>query len=414
MTATQQEAAPLGARSGSHGWTCPFCPLLCDDLQPDPAAPAVPASDCPLASRQLSAHCGAALPSPRVDGRDVSLDEAIEAAAGILAASRQPLMAGLGADVAGARALFRLAAATGAICDAAGGEALSQALRAQQDRGGFTLTLGEIRERADLVLFVGSWPLERAPRLLARMTRGRSDPPALVVLGADAELDGVEAILPGVALADSLPMLAALVSRRHLRQPNPELQILAERLRGARYPVLVWEPGQLGAHAALLIELAQRIVATLNESGRAAGFPLAGGNGVASANQVFTWLGGLPLRTRVGADGLRHEPLRHDAARLLAAGEVDAMLWANPFDGPRPPQTSIPRVVLGPPGLLEQLGDESGTVYIPVATPGLQHGGHLFRTDGVVLMPVFALRADGLPSIAELAGRLASELEGRA
>ena len=413
MTAAQQ-ATPRQAPSGGHGWTCPFCPLLCDDLQPDPLAPELQTPPCLRAGRQLQAHGSAAPTSPRANGRDSTLAEAIEAAAEIISGCGQLLMAGLGADVAGARALFRLAAATGAICDAAGGEALSQALRAQQDRGAFSATIGEVRERADLLVFVGSWPLERAPRLLDRMIGGRADPPALLALGANAPDGRVEAVLPQQATADSLQMLSALVSRRRLPQPVAELQRLADRLHAARYPVLVWEPAQLGDHGALQIELIRRIIVSLNESGRAAGFPLAGGHGVASANQVFTWLGGLPLRTRLAADGLRHEPLRYSAERLLAGREVDAMLWVNPFDGPRPPQAPIPRIVLGPPALRARLGDETRTVYIPVATPGLQHGGHLFRTDGVVLMPLFALREDALPGVAELTGRLQRAVDGGA
>ena len=77
---------------------------------------------------------------PTVDGQATTLDAALAAAAQLLAASRQPLFAGLGTDVAGARALYPLACATGAICDAAGGAALMHGLRALQDRGQFTTT----------------------------------------------------------------------------------------------------------------------------------------------------------------------------------------------------------------------------------------------------------------------------------
>ena len=34
-------------------------------------------------------------------------------------------------------------------------------------------------------------------------------------------------------------------------------------------------------------------------------------------------------------------------------------------------------------------GDETDAVVIPVASPGVQHGGHLFRTDTVVLRAFF-------------------------
>ncbi|MCB1908614.1 MAG: formylmethanofuran dehydrogenase [Rhodocyclaceae bacterium] len=392
-------------------WTCPFCALLCDDLQPDRASASLPAAECPLASGRLAALGGRVAGSARVDGSEVATDQAIARAAARLAASRQPLIAGLAGDVAANRAVFRLAAATGAICDAAGGEALTQGLRAQQDRGGFTATIAEVRERADLVLFVGSWPAARAPRLLARFTRGREHRPALVALGVEPGEAGVEVVLPSVALADSLPMLAALVAGRRLRRPNPELQTLAERLRAARYAVLVWEAGQLGSHAALLVEQIQRLVVTLNRTSRAAGFPLAGGAGTVTANQVFMWLGGLPLRSRIAPDGLRHEPLRYAAGQVLATQAADLLLWLDPFPGEPPPATDLPRIVIGDPVLAATLGDESRTVFVPVAMPGVDHRGHLFRTDGVVLMPLHALRSTALPTLAAVVQGIAGALE---
>ena len=224
---------------------------------------------------------------PRIRGLPASLDDAIDAARSRLAASRQPLLGGMGVDVAGARSLYRLAHRQGAIADAAAGDALTQALRAQQDRGGFTTTLAEVRERADLVVFVGSWAAQRAPELLARMVMGRDDDaPALVALGTEAPVEvagpvgrllPVAQVAPTADLFASLATLAALVAGRAVRLPDADLVHLAERLQAARYAVLVWEPGQLGPHAGLLIERAQQLIGLLNARGRAAGFPVGGG-----------------------------------------------------------------------------------------------------------------------------------------
>ena len=115
-------------------WTCPFCPLLCDDLAVAAPGPAgslgLSGGECPLAQAALSGFT--ATPStaqPSVDGRTCDLETAVAAAAHILAGSRQPLFGGLGTDVAGARALYRLACETGAICGAARGSELMQGQR---------------------------------------------------------------------------------------------------------------------------------------------------------------------------------------------------------------------------------------------------------------------------------------------
>src|SRR5437660_136372 len=96
-------------------WTCPFCPLLCDEFALDTAAP-VPAllgSECPRARAALAQHARRpAATSACVDGQAATVAEAIAEAARRLASWRQPLFGGLGTDIAGARALYRLAART--------------------------------------------------------------------------------------------------------------------------------------------------------------------------------------------------------------------------------------------------------------------------------------------------------------
>ena len=400
-------------------WTCPFCPLLCDHFQALPDAHGVPelhGSDCGVARAGLAA-CGVpANASPRVSGQACSLDRAVQAAARHLTAARQPLMGGLGTDVAGARALYGLARATGAITDPAAGRALAQVLRAQQDRGGYTTTLAEVRERADLIVLVGSWAPERVPELLPRALAGRDDsPPALVALGCEAPAD-VAGVPVGTVhaprdLFHTLAELTALVAGRAVRDPEATLAVLAGQLKSARYSVLVWEPAQLGPHAGLVIERLQQLIGLLNAKGRAAGFPLGGGDGAATVNQVFTWLSGLPLRSRRGPLGPEHEPLRFDAATLAARHEVDTLLWVSSFRAAEVPALANGwRIVLGLPALAQQLGDESRTIFIPVATPGVHTGGHLCRADGVVMLPLHAAMKTDLPLLGDVVRQIQQAL----
>jgi formylmethanofuran dehydrogenase subunit B len=65
----------------------------------------------------------------------------------------------------------------------------------------------------------------------------------------------------------------------------------------------------------------------------------------------------------------------------------------------------LPLVVLGHPAQATACA-QPGAVFIPVATPGIGVDGHVFRTDGTVLMPLRALRPDTLPRVAEVARRL--------
>jgi len=403
-------------------WTCPFCALLCDDvsLQFDArGTPALVGGQCPRASAALARFDAAPAPSSSVDGQPVPLDQAIESAAGLLRRARLPLIGGLGGDVAGARAWMRLAEASGAICDAAHSAGQTAALRVLQDRGGYFTSLAEIRTHADLIVVVGSAPGERHPRLWQRIAPNELLEPRdidIVLLGvaaADDERARIAQALPSATVAahatadlhDEIAVLSALVAQRQVESASEAQRALAERLRGARYAVLLWEPGALPQPAELAIELLQRTISTLNLKTRAAGFSLGGSDGAASAQQVHAWQTGLPLRTRHGPLGLEHDPWRNGTDALLADGAIDALVWiASHGSEPAPPADWAGALVLiGHPSFapLAQ-GRAAPSVFIPVATPGIDHGGHQFRAEFSVLMPLTAAREQHLPSVAEV------------
>lgn len=422
-TAATGPAGAAETTPPARPWTCPFCPLLCDRFAvagagvPGPLALA--GSDCPRAAAALARFDG--LPPADagcwVDGQACSLDEALAAAAQRLTAARLPLFGGLGVDVAGARALVRLASLTGAISDTRAGAAQMETLRVQQDRGGYTTTLAEVRERARLIVVFGDAPGDRYPELWNRF--GLDDAPGdaggparrVVLVGGqpDAALarwtrGQAETVALKGDLLDSASILAALAQGRPVPAATDALRSLAEAMRVSPYTVLLWDAAALPAHGALLVETLQRIVAALNRNTRAGAFALGGGDGASTANQTYTWMTGLPLRSRAGPRGLEHEPVLNDATQLLAQGAVDLLLWVSSFDvDVAPPVTSLTRIVLGPPGM--DPGTSPG-IFMPVSTPGIGSAGHLFRTDGVVLMPLEPARPDTLPTVADVIRRL--------
>lgn len=413
---------------GKPDWTCPFCSLLCEGFGvSDGPVPRLVGSDCPRSQAGLAAHRRPDTPAQgRIDGTPVPIEQAIAAAAERLAAWQQPFFGGLGTDVGGARALYRLAARTGAICDHADGDALMHGVRALQDRGQYYTTLGEVRTRADLIVCVGTQPTLHYPEFFRRCGIGAPASPCRELVFFDAPVaPGLPAGLAseiagsGDLFAD-LQQLCGWVAQQRLRRiagdADSALADLAERLRAARYAVLVWEASVLPPHGALLVEALNRIVAVLNRHTRAATFSLGGSDGAYSANQVFTWLSGLPLRSRAGPLGLEHEPLLFGGDRVQAQRACDGLLWVHSFDPSRLPRaTDLPCVLLGPPAMAERLqehGRLADCVFIPVATPGINAPGHLFRTDGGIVLPLVALRDDALPDVASVLGKFLQRVEG--
>jgi formylmethanofuran dehydrogenase subunit B len=149
---------------------------------------------------------------------------------------------------------------------------------------------------------------------------------------------------------------------------------------------------------------------TINRTTRAGGLALGGDDGGATVNQTLTWLSGLPLRTGVHRSGLEHEPYRYDTARLLADRAVDVLLWVASFTADLPPpQCDLPTIVLGHPRLAAFCEARPGpTVFIPVSTPGIGSPGHLFRTDGGIVLPLTPVYSDTLPTVSTVAASLGS------
>jgi formylmethanofuran dehydrogenase subunit B len=407
-------------------WTCPFCALLCDRLTLDVAArgsQALGGSDCPRALRAL-AHfdAGNGDEQPAVQGKPVTLDAAIDAAAALLDAAHQPLFGGLATDIAGARSLYALANRCHAILDHANSDGLLPGLRTLQDRGLLQTTLAEVRNHADLMVVIGSQPSHDYPEFYRRCGVGDavSQLRAIVFLGTavdpastgHAELAVATLPWDGDAYT-TLALLNALVKRRPVDAPGA-LHELAQRMLAARYVVFVWEPGRLpgGPHAALLVESINQLAKTVNRTTRAGGIALAGNDGGLAVNQTLAWMSGLPLRTGVHASGLVHEPHRYGTDRLLHGRAVDTLLWVASFGPQTNPPTGggfagLPTILLAHPA--HPARAEAG-VFIPVATPGIGASGHLFRLDSVVIVPVGKALDQGLPGVAGVADAIDARL----
>lgn len=383
---------------------CPFCALLCDDLEVAVEGDrlAVVGKGCGRAreafSRPLPEDLG-----PRVRGQPVDPEAALARAAELLTGARLPLFAGLEADLAGLRAVVALAERIGGVVDPMVGEGARAQLLAVGRAGWVTGTLAEARNRPDLVLLVGDGWRTAAPRLVERVllpaTRLDDRPRRILQLGGAPPEEAAIEHLPcsDADLAYRLALLRAMLRGRTVAAPEP-LAALAAAIRAASYRLLVWSAGTLPQPTLTLHHLAA-LTRELNAEGRAIGLPLGSSPGPSTARQLLLWQAGVPEPVSYADGAPDHDPVRWSGERLLAEGGTDLLLWVDAFGMRPPPVTTVPNVLLSRPG---QPATRTAEVVFRVATPGLDHSADLYRTDPVVALRARGLRRTPLPTVADV------------
>jgi formylmethanofuran dehydrogenase subunit B len=376
--------------------TCLGCGCGCDDI-------VVRVSDGRIVDLTPTCPIGRAwfgdgvVPSEvRLDGRHADLQATITAAAAALAASAGRCLIYLGLDLTSEaqRRALHLADLLRATVDSPTTATAAEGLLAAQRRGRAAATLGEIRNRGDVVVFWGVDPAERYPRYTTRYalhpdgTHVGGDHGGRTVIGvsigrdrcmeaADLTLDlQPDEEVPALSL-----MRAALLGQR-LSSASPNLSQaveLADRLSHARYAVLVHDAESGGAErdplrAEALIALAQ----ALNTSTRAALSSLRGGGNRVGAEAVLTAQAGYPFAVDYSRGFPRYLPQRRGALTGLEASSYETVLilgsvpeaWTSNGQskdtfllivGPRASQSSLrPRIAIdtGVAGI-----HETGTAY---------------------------------------------------
>jgi formylmethanofuran dehydrogenase subunit B len=224
---------------------CTVCGCVCDDLRLTVDGGRITKAEgaCVLAEPWLLGQDTCRPPVAQIEGRVAPLGDAVAKAASLLRSARYPLIYGLSrSSTEGQRAAIALADKLGANIDTTASLCHAPSVVALQAAGESTCTLGEVKNRADLVIFWGSNPLESHPRHWERYSvlpaglfvpRGRADRFVVVAdVQATASTEAADLFLPiepGCAEADT--------RRKHAPPPDgigPAHEILPDGRRVLR------------------------------------------------------------------------------------------------------------------------------------------------------------------------------------
>ncbi len=391
--------------------TCTACGCLCDDIgifvDHDRIVRAERA--CPVGvSWFLADHSHRDIADATIEGRPASLDEAIGRSAAILKASRSPLILGLTRATLEAQAeAVAIADRLGATIDPAGSADSLPRWRAIQRVGMVSATWGEVRDRADVVIFWGVDPIATHPRHFERYSvdaigrfvpEGRAGRFVAVVGGApnatSARAD-LFVTVPCPEDVEALSILRALVRGKDV-PASDSMRALASAMVGARYGAFVFGAGLEAAEAALTL------VRDLNGGGnrRFVALALGSAGNPTGAEATLTWQAGSPVAVDFSRGFPRYLPDEATAEARLRSRRADSALIVA--DDPRDflsaealaNLATIPTIAVGP-----RATDPSrpATVAIASATFGIHEGGDVMRSDGPALPLRPALKTDRPP-----------------
>jgi formylmethanofuran dehydrogenase subunit B len=210
---------------------------------------------------------------------------------------------------------------------------------AVQERGRCSATLGELRHRADIIVFWGLDPNHAYPRLRSRYLPDR---------------DGLQFISVDLSVEAAALTRAAILG--HGTTP------LAERLVKGKYVAIVVDGEQRPEYIEALLALTE----ALNGPTRAALVILRGGGNRVGADSVLTWQTGYPKAIDFSRGAPRYCPYDAD--------DFDAILVIG--TSTRAPQT----ITIGP-----RASEGPAIIAIDTGIAGIHDGGTAVRFDEIPL-----------------------------
>ena len=378
--------------------TCPACGMLCDDIAVGDVAKNSCAKSVKFFSQALTQS------TPSLAGKPATMAQAVARVAELMRNAKQPLLAGLSTDLAGFRAAYQLAEKTNATLAHMNATTTWRNVKVLQSTGWQTTTLTEVKNRADVIVCIGTDVVKHNTRFFERVVWAKEAmfiEPAereIIYLGGQ-ELNVAAGVSPNGKQPTVLPCdatllpevtatLHALVASKPIKAESvagiamTDLKAVADKLKQAKYAVMVWVAKDLDfPHAELTIQQITQTVVALNETTRAGALAMGGSDGDTTVNYAHTWLSGVAI----------HEQ---------ALPAHDTLIWVNSFSPDKPiPNTDAPTIVLG---CASMVLDSAPEVFIPIATPGLDCDGTLFRVDSSVVLPLKKVRENDLPTLTQV------------
>ncbi|MFW9894358.1 MAG: formylmethanofuran dehydrogenase subunit B [Candidatus Thorarchaeota archaeon] len=397
---------------------CPFCGTLCDDLEVD-----VNITEQKVVEVRNGCQIGVKKyfssnpsehrydkPLIKENGsyKEVSWEEALNKAADILVKAKRPLLYGFSSTECDAQGKgVELAEILGSILDNTASVCHGPSLLAIQDVGAPTSTLGEYKNRADLVIFWGSNPVHAHPRHMGRYSEfvrgyfrkdGRHDRKIVVVDPRNTHTAQIADLYVQINPSEDYELLNAI--RAILRGveldakeisgvPMEVIVKLVDIMKSCNFGVIFFGMGltqTLSHHRN--IDAAICLVRELNDHTKFLLTPMRGHYNVAGANQVFTWQTGYSYSIDFSKGYPRYNPGEFSSVDVLLRDGIDASLIVASDPASNFPAAAVKNMFKHPLIAIEPHHTPTSVyadVILPPAIAGIECEGTAYRMDSVPL-----------------------------
>ena len=392
---------------------CPGCGSLCDDndVYVEDNKIVKVRTDCAISSSKFLNYNKERNTTPlvRVNGqlKPTTLDDAIERVARILVEAEYPLLYGWSLTSCEAQKKgVELAEEVGGVIDNTTTVCHGPSILGVQDFGEPTCSLGEVRARADLIIYWGCNPSSAHTRHMKRyssLSKGRFRLPEqrkVVVVDVRRTPTARNAnIFVQVKPNQDYELMAALkmmLQNEEIEEqevagvPVEQIEELAELMRSCEFGVLFFGLGlTMSEGKERNIDGALTLVRELNRWTKFAIMPMRGHYNVTGANKVFTWQTGYPYAVDFSRGYPRYEPGDTTAVDVLSRGYNDATLVVASDPVANLPKDAVRHLCSKPLAVIDphiSLTAYMADVVIPSAFIGIEEGGTAYRMDGVGLI----------------------------
>ncbi|RLF14970.1 MAG: formylmethanofuran dehydrogenase subunit B [Thermoprotei archaeon] len=392
---------------------CPFCGCTCDDIQvtvKDGAIASVK-GPCALGTSKFLNYNKERVYKPMVrkGGKfvEVNYDEAIEEAARILASAKYPLLYGWSSTSNEAMRLgVELAELVGGVVDNTAVVCHGPTILGTQQVGVVTATLGQIKNRADLIIYWGCNPLYAHPRHTVRYSamakgkyvEGRKARKVVVVDVRPTPTSKIADLFVKVEPGMDYELITALrmIVKGHTIEvdevagvPRETIEKMADMMMSAKFGVLFFGMGlTMTQGKGRNIEEAIKLVQDLNEWTKFVLLAMRGHFNVTGTNAVMAWLTGYPYAIDFSRGFPRSNPGVTSSTDVLVRGEVDAALIVASDPASHFPKRAVEHLSKIPTVVIDPRWSPTAAiadVFIPTTYVGIEEEGTIYRMDKVPL-----------------------------